>query len=123
MKRILAWQRTLYILFVSQFLVAVGFSCIFPFLPFYVEELGTKTNLGLELLTGLVYSSQAFTMMIAAPIWGMIADRLGRKMMVERAMFGGALLLFLMAFAQSANTKKIIPDIVSRFILFVNMLG
>lgn len=110
-KNILPWQRTLYIMFTAQFMVAVGFSSIFPFLPFYVEELGTNTNLSLELLVGLVYSSQAFTMMIAAPIWGMLADRMGRKLMVERAMFGGAILLFLMAFAQSAEHVVILRAI------------
>ena len=103
MKAIQSWQRTLYIMFASQFMVAVGFSSIFPFLPFYVEELGTNTNLSLEFLSGLVYSSQAFTMMIAAPVWGMLADRMGRKLMVERAMFGGSVLLLLMAFVQSAE--------------------
>ena len=110
-KGIQPWQRTLYIMFTAQFMVAVGFSSIFPFLPFYVEELGTDTNLSLELLSGLVYSSQAFTMMIAAPIWGMLADRMGRKIMVERAMFGGAILLFLMAFAQSAEHVVILRAI------------
>jgi DHA1 family multidrug resistance protein-like MFS transporter len=97
------WQRTLYIMFTAQFMVAVGFSSIFPFLPFYVKELGTNTSLSIEFLAGLVYSAQAFTMMISAPIWGTLADRLGRKLMVERAMFGGAFLLLLMAFAQSAE--------------------
>lgn len=110
-ERIQPWQRTLYIMFTAQFMVAVGFSSIFPFLPFYVEELGTNTDLSLELLSGLVYSSQAFTMMIAAPIWGMLADRMGRKIMVERAMFGGAILLFLMAFAQYAEHVVILRAI------------
>jgi DHA1 family multidrug resistance protein-like MFS transporter len=98
-----AWQRTLFIMFISQFIVAVGFSSIFPFLPFYVAELGTNTSLSIEFLAGLVYSAQAFTMMLSAPIWGTLADKLGRKLMVERAMFGGAVLLFLMAFATSAE--------------------
>ena len=97
------WQRTLYIMFIAQFMVAVGFSSIFPFLPFYVEELGTNTSLSITFLAGLVYSAQAFTMMISAPIWGTLADRLGRKLMVERAMFGGAILLLLMGFARSAE--------------------
>ena len=97
------WRRTLYIMFTAQLMVAVGFSSIFPFLPFYVAELGTNTSLSIEFLAGLVYSSQAFTMMIAAPIWGTLADRLGRKLMVERAMFGGAILLLLMGFARSAE--------------------
>lgn len=97
------WRRTLYIIFVAQLVTAIGFSSIFPFLPLYVESLGTGTNLSVELLAGLVYSSQAFTMMIASPIWGALADRYGRKLMVERAMFGGAIILLLMAFVQTAE--------------------
>lgn len=84
-------------------MTAVGFSSIFPFLPLYVEELGTRTNLSTELLAGLVFSGQAFTMMLASPIWGALADRYGRKLMVERSMFGGAILLLLMAFVRSAE--------------------
>jgi DHA1 family multidrug resistance protein-like MFS transporter len=42
-------------------------------------------------------------MAIASPIWGMLADRHGRKLMVERAMFGGTVILLLMAFARSAE--------------------
>ncbi|MEW5868088.1 MAG: MFS transporter [Chloroflexota bacterium] len=97
------WQKTLYILFVSQLFTAVGFSSIFPFLPFYVEELGATTGLSVEVLAGLVFSAQAFTMMLASPIWGMLADRYGRKLMVERSMFGGTVILLLMAFARSAE--------------------
>ena len=97
------WQRTLYIMFFVQLMTAVGFSSIFPFLPLYVEELGSTTNLSIELLAGLVFSAQAITMMIASPIWGSLADRHGRKPMVVRSLFGGAILLLLMAFARSAE--------------------
>ncbi len=96
-------QRTLYIILFAQMITAVGFSSVFPFLPFYVKSLGAVSRLSIDLLTGLVFSSQAFTMMIASPLWGGLADRWGRKMMVERAMFGGALLLGLMAFVRSAE--------------------
>ncbi len=105
------WQRTLYIMFVAQFMVAVGFSSIFPFLPFYVEALGTRTSLSIEFLAGLVYSAQSFTMMLSAPVWGALADRLGRKLMVERAMFGGSVLLLLMAFARTAEDVVILRAI------------
>ena len=97
------WQRTLYILFVAQIFTAIGFSSMFPFLPLYIQELGSSSGLSLELLTGLVFSGQAFAMMLVSPIWGALADRLGRKLMVERAMFGGTIILLLMAFAQSAE--------------------
>ncbi len=97
------WKRTLYVMFVAQLITAIGFSSIYPFLPLYVEELGATTSLSVELLAGLVFSAQAITMAIASPIWGMLADRHGRKLMVERAMFGGTLILLLMAFVRSAE--------------------
>jgi MFS transporter, DHA1 family, multidrug resistance protein len=102
------WQKTLYIMFFAQLMTAVGFSSIFPFLPLYVQELGAVSGLSIELLAGLVFSGQAFTMMLAAPFWGSLADRYGRKLMVERALFGGAVILFLMAFARSAEELVIL---------------
>lgn len=98
-----SWKRTLYILFFAQLMVAVGFSSIFPFLPLYVEHLGSSSGLSVELLSGLVYSVQAFTMMLASPVWGVVADRYGRKLMVARSMFGGAAILLVMAFVTSAE--------------------
>ncbi|MFV1858454.1 MAG: MFS transporter, partial [Anaerolineales bacterium] len=105
------WQRTLYIIFFVQLVTAVGFSSIFPFLPLYVDELGATTSLSVELLAALVFSAQAFTMMLASPIWGSLADRYGRKLMVERATFGGALVILLMAFVTSAEQLVILRAI------------
>lgn len=98
-------------MFMAQLLTAIGFSSIWPFFPLYVQELGSSTGMSLELLAGLVFSSQAFTMMIASPIWGTLADRYGRKLMVERAMFGGSVILLLMAFVQSAEQLVILRAI------------
>ncbi len=97
------WQRTLYITFAAQLFTAVGFSIVFPFLPLYVQSLGTRTGLSIEFWAGMVFSAQAVTMMLASPVWGALADRHGRKLMVERAMLGGAVILSLMAFARSAE--------------------
>ncbi len=98
-----AWKRTLYIMFFAQMISMIGFSSVFPFLPLYVKSLGTVTSMSADFCVGLVYSGQAFAMMIASPIWGAIADRWGRKLMVERAMFGGAVILAMMAFVRSAE--------------------
>ena len=97
------WQRTLGILVVAQFLTAVGFSMIFPFLPNYVEALGTNTNLSLVFWAGAVFSAQGLTLMVAAPVWGALADRWGRKPMVQRALLGGAVVILLMGFVRSAE--------------------
>jgi DHA1 family multidrug resistance protein-like MFS transporter len=105
------WKRTLYIMFVAQLLSTVGFSTIFPFLPQFVAELGSSTGLSVEFWAAMVFSGQAFTMMIASPIWGALSDRYGRKLMVQRAMFGGTVIIFLMAFAQSAEQLTLLRAI------------
>ncbi len=105
------WQRTLYITFFAQLMSSMGFSLIFPFLPLYVQSLGTTTGISLDFWAGMVFSSQAITMMIASPIWGALADQYGRKPMVERAMFGGTILLFLMAFVTSAEQLVLLRTI------------
>ena len=97
------WQRTLTILFLSQLTTAAGFSSVFPFLPLYVKSLGSSLGWSVEILSGLVYSAQALTMMVASPFWGALADRYGRKLMVVRASIGGAALLLLMAFVRSGE--------------------
>jgi MFS transporter, DHA1 family, multidrug resistance protein len=105
------WQRTLYVMFLAQLLTAVGFSSIYPFFPLYVHKLGSSFGFNLDLLAGLVFSSQAFTMMIASPVWGALADRYGRKLMVERAMFGGSVILLLMGFVTSAEQLVVLRAI------------
>jgi DHA1 family multidrug resistance protein-like MFS transporter len=97
------WRRTLWIMFVAQLLSAVGFSVIFPFLPLYVQELGSVWGVNRNWLAGLVFSAQALTMMVASPVWGGLADRFGRKLMVQRSLFGGALVLLAMAYVRSAE--------------------
>ena len=47
-------------------------------------------------------------MAIFSPIWGGLADRYGRKLMVERAMFGGAVLMGAMGFVQNVQQLVIL---------------
>ncbi len=96
------WQKNLYILFVAEMVSIMGFSVIYPFLSLYVEELDVSFG-STELWAGLVFSAQGMTMVVASPIWGSLADRLGRKVMVQRAMLGGAVVLALMGLVRSAE--------------------
>jgi DHA1 family multidrug resistance protein-like MFS transporter len=98
-----AWRRTLGFLVAAQFSSALGFSIVFPFLPLYLKELGSSSNLSIEVLAGLVFSVPALTMAIASPFWGAVADRHGRKLMVVRAGCGGAVMVLLMGFVQTAE--------------------
>jgi DHA1 family multidrug resistance protein-like MFS transporter len=119
------WQRTLWIMFFAQICTSMGFSIIFPFLPLFVEELGTNTSLPLSFWAGMVFSGQAIAMTITAPIWGAVADRYGRKLMVERATFGGAVVVVLMAYATSAEQLtllRVIQGLVTGVVAAANAL-
>lgn len=95
------WRRTLAVMFTAQLLSAVGFSTIFPFLPNYVTSLHVAPGSAVFWVTA-VFSVQAITMAVASPLWGAVADRRGRKLMVERALFGGAIVILAMAFVHNA---------------------
>src|SRR5215204_5938834 len=105
------WRRNLYVLTLVQVLSTAGFALVFPFMPLYVQEIGIATRGSVAFWSGLAFSSQAFTMMLAAPIWGAYADRYGRKVMLVRATFGGAILLVLMGLAQNAEQLVLLRTI------------
>ncbi|MCX7623021.1 MAG: MFS transporter [Thermomicrobium sp.] len=95
------WQRTLAALWLAQTLTIVGFSLRTPFLPFFVAELGARSLEAQALWAGAINAGGAAVMAITAPLWGAVADRYGRKLMVLRAMFAGSLTIGLMSLATS----------------------
>ena len=98
-----SWRKTLYITWIAETVAMLGFSFIFPFLPFYIQELGIKDLHQVAIWAGLLGTAPAIGLIISAPIWGMLADRFGRKIMVERAMFAGGILVILMGLAKNVQ--------------------
>ena len=96
-----SWKKTFYASLAAQFCSIAGFSLAMPFMAFYIRELGVTGDAAVARWAGIVNASAAVTMAIFAPIWGVVADRFGRRLMVMRSMFGGAVVLVLMAFAQN----------------------
>ncbi|MGB9776993.1 MAG: MFS transporter [Anaerolineae bacterium] len=97
-----SWQQNLWAIWFAEFASIIGFSSLLPILPFYVQKLGVTSPDAVKFWSGMIFSAHAVTMAVMAPIWGSLADRYGRKPMVERAMFGGALVIGLMSLAQRA---------------------
>jgi MFS transporter, DHA1 family, multidrug resistance protein len=95
------WQLTLYIMFAAQLLSIVGFAFTLPFLPFYIRELGVTDERLVPVWAGILVASAALVMAFFSPLWGWLADRYGRKIMVERAMFGGAVITFAMGLIEN----------------------
>ena len=96
------WRRNLYTVWFTQLLSIMGFGFGLPFLPFYIQELGVTDPDMLKIWTGLLSSGPALAMAIMAPVWGNLADRLGKKLMLMRAMIGATIVLAGLASARSA---------------------
>jgi len=99
----ISWRRNLYAVWFAQLVAIIGFTVVLPILPLYVRELGVQDEQQVRIWAGVTYSASSVTLAVFGPIWGAISDRHGRKIMVERAMFGGAVLIILMGFAQSVR--------------------
>ena len=95
------WKINLYTLWVTQVFSLMGFGFCIPFIPFLFQEMGVTDPAELSYYVGLSTTLPAATMAVAAPIWGFLSDRYGRKMMIMRSMFCAALLLALMGLAQT----------------------
>jgi len=73
----------------------IGMSMVVPFLPLYIKSLGVTDPSELKRWSGLVFSGVFITAFIATPFWGWLGDRVGKKKMVIRAVFGLAVSQFL----------------------------
>lgn len=95
------WKVNLYTLWVSQICSLMGFGFVLPFIPFFLQDLGVSDPVQLNYFVGLSATLPAASMAVAAPIWGIVSDRYGRKMMILRAMLFAAIILVLMGMTQA----------------------
>lgn len=95
------WKRNLILMWFVQFFALVGFGFSNPFAPFYLQELGITDKEAIRLWTGFFLSGSSLSMIIVTPIWGYLADRIGRKPMSMRAALGGSLAFIGMALVQT----------------------
>jgi len=86
------WQRNLYIIVAVEFVVLLAYGFTSPFMPFFIQDLGSYTDSQAAFWSGLTTTAFGLAMFISGPIWGIIADRWGRKPMVLRAILGVAIL-------------------------------
>jgi len=80
----------------------MGFGLSIPITPLFLEEdIGITDPVKLKAWVGFIQSATAVTLAVFAPIWGHLADVFSRKAMLLRAMFGGAVIISLMAFVNA----------------------
>jgi MFS transporter, DHA1 family, multidrug resistance protein len=97
----ICWRRNLLLVGGSQFLSMMAFTFAFPFIPFYMQELGVTDPIKLKLCISAFAAAAPISLAIFAPIWGAVGDRYGRKLMLLRANWGAVFFLTLMGLADS----------------------
>ena len=79
------WQRTLWAMVGVQFIMTMAFSVLSPIMPLLLPELGVETESAVDLWAGILNGVTSFVAAFASPVWGRVADRRGRKLMLLRS--------------------------------------
>lgn len=115
------WKKNLIFIWISQFLAMVGFGCCMPFIPLLLRE---NLHIDDEQLRGgyvaVYYLTGMTSLCIATAVWGGLADRFGRKIMLLRASYMAALFYPLLALAPNFGVLVTIRFVCSFFSGTVN---
>ncbi|WP_019938524.1 MFS transporter [Bordetella sp. FB-8] len=95
------WKRNLIVCVFGSFTTIVAMTLLLPFLPLYVEQLGVRGHAAIVQWSGIAYGATFFSAALTAPLWGRLADRYGRKLMLIRASLGMAIAMSLLGMAHS----------------------
>jgi MFS transporter, DHA1 family, multidrug resistance protein len=95
------WRRNLAVCLVGSFTTIVAMTLLLPFLPIYVEQLGVTDRAAIAQWSGIAYGATFFAAALVAPLWGRLADRYGRKLMLIRASLGMAVAMSLIGMAHN----------------------
>jgi MFS family permease len=95
------WKRNLIVCLFGSFTTIVAMTLLLPFLPIYVEQLGVTDHAAIVQWSGIAYGAAFFSAALTAPLWGRLADRYGRKLMLIRASLGMAIAMSLIGMAHN----------------------
>lgn len=103
MAREINWKSNLAFIWLAEICSRAGFSVAIPFIPFFMRdryllaEDAVKTGV---MLFGVAGSVALF---FSFPLWGMVGDRIGRRLMLLRAMFCSGILYGSFMFAPTVG--------------------
>jgi MFS family permease len=96
------WRRNQFAVTAASFMGFTGFTLVMPFLPVYIQELGVADVGEIALWAGLSLGVTPAVTAVLSPFWGRLADRFGRKLMVERSLVSFVIVMSAMAFVTRA---------------------
>jgi DHA1 family multidrug resistance protein-like MFS transporter len=95
------WSRTLWVMVGIQFVMTLSFTVLSPILPLFLPELGVRAPAAIDIWTGILNGTTPLVAAFVSPLWGRLADRRGRKLMLVRS--GVAIVVFTALMGLSQN--------------------
>src|SRR6185436_17256648 len=80
------YRKNLFAVTAASFIGFMGFTLVMPFLPLYFNQLGVADVGRVAMWSGLSLGVTPALTALLSPLWGRLADRFGRKIMVERSL-------------------------------------
>ena len=98
----MSWRKNLFAVTAATFIGFTGFTLVMPFLPLYFQQFGV-TDIGeIALWSGLSLGVTPAVTALMAPLWGRLADRVGRKIMIERSLASFVVVMAAMGYVTEA---------------------
>lgn len=94
-----AWRRNQLAVTAASFMGFTGFTLVMPLLPLYIHQLGARDEGEIAMWAGLSLGVTPAVTAVLSPWWGRVADRFGRKLMVERSLVSFVVIMTATAFA------------------------
>jgi MFS family permease len=98
-----SWQRNVWALALVVFTAFLGFQFFSPFLPLYVQELGVTDPAQVAVWSGVLLAVTPGVSGLLGPLWGRLADRVGRKLMLIRSLAGFVVIIAAMGLVTSVH--------------------
>lgn len=93
-----SWRRNQVAVIAAGFVGFTGFTLVMPFLPLYIRQLGVTEAGDIAFWTGLSLGVTPAITAFCAPFWGRLGDRIGNKILLQRALASGGLAMIAISF-------------------------
>lgn len=78
-------RRNFLVVWCSNFITAVGMMGFLPFIALYLREIGVTDDASVKMWAGIIIAAAPLPAAFMGPVWGVLGDRKGRKLMMLRA--------------------------------------
>jgi DHA1 family multidrug resistance protein-like MFS transporter len=95
------YKRIILAIASGAFLASFAMNFWWPFLPLFLRQIGATSDSNALFWVGVATTVQGVARLVSGPVWGVISDRYGRKLMLVRALYAATLTTAIAAVAHA----------------------